>query len=191
MGWNDSRISLLSPGWRMVSEENSSNASTASGMPLRILHPERASEGCSAIINPEVLEGWLKEYGFGVRRRSPYGSRLQSEDVEVFLGIMDGVLAEVILTFTLTRDSPLRLDTWELFVKQLCESWGLRIHDSDLGFTVEANQFRRMLASTSAWQDFSEKFRWLPIRERLDSTSVWSEQENDGTPKRGQANNDE
>jgi hypothetical protein len=163
MGWNDSRISLLSPGWRMVSEENSSNASTASGMPLRILHPERGTESSSAIINPEALERWLKKYGFEVRRRSPYGSRLQSEDVEVFLGVMDGVLAEVILTFTLTRDSPLHLDKWNSFVSHLCESWGLRIHDSDLDFTVEANQFRRMLASTSAWQDFSKTFKWLPI----------------------------
>lgn len=171
MGWNDSRISLLSPGWKMVSED-SPNANTASGLPLRILHPERVSGGGSASIRPEALESWLEEYGFEVRRRSHYGSRLQLEDIEIFLGTVDSALAEVILTFTLTRDSPFRLDTWDSFVKRLCESWGLRIYVSDLDLTVEADQFRRLLASTSAWQDFSTNFKWSPIRERPDSTPV-------------------
>lgn len=163
MGWNNSRVSLLAPGWRMVTEEDCSNAGTLRGTPLRILHPERVSVITSSVIRPEALQGWLEEYGFEVRQRSQFGNRLQSEDVEVNLGTKDGAVAEVVLTFTLARDSPFRLDAWESLVKRLCEVWGLSIYVSDLGFTVGADEFRRVLGSTSAWQDFSTNFQWPSI----------------------------
>lgn len=163
MGWNDSRISLLAPGWKMVSEEDSSGVGTVSGMPLRILHSERVSEGDSTDICPEAMQSWLEEYGFEVRQLSEYGNRLQWEDVEANLGIEDGALAEVVLTFTLTRNSPLRLHAWESLVHRLSKAWGLGLYSSDLGFCVETDQFTQAIARTPAWRDFATNFKWSTI----------------------------
>lgn len=162
MGWNDSRILLLAPGWRMVSEDEISGAGNASGMPS-ILHPERVSESGSTGICPLAIQGWLEKYGFEVRQRWESGIQLQWEDIEALLGIREGTLAEVNLTFTLTRNSPLRLDVWKTLVQHLSEAWGLVIYATELGFMVETDQFVHVLAGTPAWSDFATNFKWLPI----------------------------
>ena len=55
MGWNDSRISLLAPGWKMVSQEAPSGFHTASGERLRILDVERSDESGSLLFLPMPL----------------------------------------------------------------------------------------------------------------------------------------
>jgi hypothetical protein len=163
MGWNDSRISLLAPGWKMVSQEAPIGYCTASGERLRILDVERANESNSTTIAPSTVERWLEDRGFRILQHSKFGNRLQWEDVEAALNAKEGALAEVCVTFTLSRDSPVRVDIWKSLVEQLCENWGFALYVSDLGFGVHADEFLRVLSDTPAWQDFQSKFKWSRI----------------------------
>jgi hypothetical protein len=43
MGWNNSRLDLLVPGWKIVPEE-APGTRTMKGTPLRILHVEQIKE---------------------------------------------------------------------------------------------------------------------------------------------------
>lgn len=160
MGWNESRISLLAPGWKMRSEQSATDAATVGGIPLRILYPEKISNSNSTAVSPQALQRWLEAYGFEVRQQSEYGNQLQWDDIEASLGIESGELAEVVLTLELNRESPSRLDVWKTLVRGLSKIWGLSIYASDLGRTVEIDQFDRILAKTPAWVAFSSKFNW-------------------------------
>jgi hypothetical protein len=55
------------------------------------------------------------------------------------------------------------LDEWEALVHRLSKTWGLGIYSTDLGFSVEADQFAQALAKTPAWRDFATKFKWPTI----------------------------
>jgi hypothetical protein len=138
-------------------------ARTADGSPVRILHPERRDDSETLKLPPDDVGAWLGERGFELTNRSPSSVRLQWEDVEAFLVVEEGELAEIILTFTLTRDSPSRWDMWKFRVEQLCEAWGLALYDSQRGFLVEASEILRVLADTQAWKDFEVNFKWPSV----------------------------
>ena len=87
--------------------------------------------------------------------------------MEAFLTVEEGVLAEVCLTFTLSRDSPSCVKVWNILVEQLCENWGFQLYVSDLGFGVHSDEFLRVLSDTPAWQAFRSNFKWSPIWEGL------------------------
>ncbi len=88
--------------------------------------------------------------------------RLHRDDVEAFLVVGDHELAEIILTFTLSRDSPSRWKLWEALVLQLCEDWDLGLYDAARGFMVEPTEILHALADTQAWRDFEANFHWPP-----------------------------
>jgi hypothetical protein len=81
-------------------------------------------------------------------------------DTEAFLVVKECELASIRLTFTLRRDSPSRWKSWQDFVKQLCGSWGLGLYDPSSGSIVDASEILRVLAETTAWQDFEANFGW-------------------------------
>jgi len=163
MGWNDSRVSLVAPGWRITTEGSSTVSQSNESAPIRVQDVERTENSGSVRLDPDRVQLWLMERGFALRQRSASFARLNKENMEVFLVIEDGELAEVILTFTLSERSPSQWETWRAFVTQICGAWGLGLYDSYLGTTVEADQLLRLLADTPAWREFGQHFGWPPV----------------------------
>jgi hypothetical protein len=147
----------------MVSAEAPRSYHTASGEPLMIVQVERAGESNSTAIDPAAVECWLENRGFRITQRSNIGNRLRWEDVEALFNVKEGVLAELGMTFTLSKTSPTRVVFWKCLVEQVCENWDFSLYASALGFPVCADQFLRALSSTPAWQDFHSRFNWPPI----------------------------
>jgi hypothetical protein len=162
MGWNDSRVWLLAPGWTMVAEHNTTGAKAWDGAPVRILSLAQTNASESATVSRDALEGSLEARGFQLRQKRDLSSRLQWQDVEAFLSVEEGWVAGVELTFTLCRDCPLRWATWRSLVKQLCRDWRLALYDPNLSVSVEATQTMRVLSGTQAWRDFERRFNWPP-----------------------------
>src|SRR5207248_1194241 len=105
MGWNTARVTLLPPRWKETVTE-AARARTAAGAPVRIARPVRTEDTAGKAVLLAPLSCWLEERGFVVSERSRSHVRLQRQDVEAFLAAEGEEVAEVILTFTLTRDSP-------------------------------------------------------------------------------------
>ena len=163
MGWNDSRVSLLAPGWRLLSEEAPNGARAIDDTPLMISHLERRAELGSTDIRPDAVEAWLERRGFDLRQKREDLIRLQWEDVEAFLTVKEKELAEINLTFTLSRNSPSRWASWQDLVMQLCETWDLMLYVPDLDFNVDANELLSVLARTHAWRDFEVNYKWPSV----------------------------
>jgi hypothetical protein len=163
MGWNDSRVSLLAPGWTKVSEENTRGARTADGTPVRITYLKRVGGYQSTEIDRNAVEGWLETRGFELQRKREASSRLHWEDVEAFLDVEEGELAGIELTFTLSQNSPSRWESWRALVQQISNVWDLALYDSEFGSNVEAGEILRVLSTTQAWREFGERFAWPPV----------------------------
>lgn len=162
MGWNESEVILLPAGWR-ISIEESPKGRTADGTPVQFLCLERVEDGRAKRVNAGGIQTWLEERGFELRERSPSLSQFALEEVDVFLCMKEGELAEVSVRFTLTRTSPNRWASWEALVGQLCQAWGLELYDPDRGLKVDAGEILRVLAGTQAWKDFEANFNWPPV----------------------------
>jgi hypothetical protein len=171
MGWNDSRVSLLAPRWKIGFEENTTGARTADGTPVRIAYMERVGDFESEGINRGAVEQWMEARGFQLQERAEEFTVLRWEDVEALLVVKDGELAGIELTFTLSRHSPSYWASWTSMVRDICKAWGLSLYDSSLGFNVESGEILRVLANTQAWRDLEEGFKWPPaIPARSDGT---------------------
>jgi hypothetical protein len=104
---------------------------------------------------------WLEERGFVITKRSSSHVQMQRKEVEAFLAAEGEEVAEVILTFTLTRDSPRRWPTWQTFVSELCGAWDLTLAAPDpLGGKAGATDLLSILSGTPAWRDFQAAFGW-------------------------------
>jgi hypothetical protein len=159
MGWNDSRIPLLAPGWKYTAS-GSSNSRTAEGTQVSVLDIERAEDTATMGIDAAKLIVWLQERGFKLHQQSDSYARLAREDIEAFLAIEGAELGELILTFSLSKESPNKLEAWQGLVDQICNAWGLKPYDLYLGSVVDSTQFLRLLTNTSAWRDFGLYFGW-------------------------------
>ncbi len=160
MGWNEARVTLIPPGWRPVVEE-SSRGRTADGTNVIIVDVERQENPTTENLCLESVIDWLQKRGFVLRDER--WQRLTWEDVEVDLFLKEGELADITLTFTLSQNAPSRWAAWIKLVRELCESWNLRLIDADHRTTVGADQLLRLLARTVAWRDFEENFGWPPV----------------------------
>jgi hypothetical protein len=160
MGCNTARVTLLPPRWKETMIE-SARARTAAGTPVRIARAVRAEDSVGEAVQLASLCRWLEERGFVVTERSLSHLQLQREDVEAFLGVEADEVAEVILTFTLNRDSPRRWDAWQRFVAELSGAWNLALFAPDHpGGKAGAADLLRILSRTPAWLDFQAAFGW-------------------------------
>jgi hypothetical protein len=160
MGWNTTRVTLLPPRWKETVTE-SAQARTAAGTPVRLVRSVRAKDTAGVAVLLAPLCRWLEERGFIVSEHSRSQVRLQREDIEAFLAAEGEEVAEIILTFTLTRDSPRRWGTWQKFVIELCGAWDLALADpGHPGGKVPVGEIFRLLSEAPAWRDFQVVFGW-------------------------------
>jgi hypothetical protein len=115
---------------------------------------------CQSSLQPAKVQEWLEERGFRVSEQDARRIVLVSENVEAFLAIKEAELADVILTFTLTRDSPAQWERWQALVDQLCTGWSLRLYDPKRDSLVNAGDLLPILADTQAWKNFERQFNW-------------------------------
>jgi len=160
MGWQESRVTLLAPGWRQV-VEISPRARTFGGIPVRITRAVREENGRAGEVPTEAVRRWLEQHGFVLREQGKGVCKLERDDVLAELYDKDGELAELELTFTLSRDAPTRWEAWQAFVRELCAAWGLRLADwAAGGKLVGPEELLRLLSQTVSWQDFQAHFGW-------------------------------
>lgn len=163
MGWNDSRVYLVTPGWKLVGQDAPTGAKSISGERVQILHSERLENEDSKKISHSDACNSLWRRNFRVVQFSQQGDRLQWQDVEAAIELQDENVKGMTLTFTLTRDSPGRLNAWISLVSELCKSLGLSLYDTDHGFPVGTDQFLGLLQETAAGQEFAVKYDWPSI----------------------------
>lgn len=89
-----------------------------------------------------------------------WGVAMARGEVEVLLTCEAGTLTEVILTFTLDRDSPRRLGDWEELVATMHRAFALQLVDRLTLEPVEANELRRLITSAPTWGEFAEHWCW-------------------------------
>ena len=162
MGWQESRVSLVPPGWREV-VELSPTARTFGGVPVRIIRVERVTNGRAEGLDPGAVREWLAAHGFRVVEQYRTSVTFGRDDILADLYEKDGELAHLSLTFTLSRDAPSRLGKWQAFVTEMCEAWGLKLGDSPRGRLVGPEDLPRLLSETVSWQDFQRNFGWPPV----------------------------
>jgi hypothetical protein len=160
MGWNDSRVTLVARGWTIVDEEVASKNRTTSGSSVRILRPERVEDSGADGLRPEAVRKWFEKRGFRIMQESPLGDRLQWESIEADLGVNESELAEITLTFTLSRNSPDHWQSWKGLVEAICDNWGFCLFDPEKNHMVDASDILRVLSETQAWRDFGNQFHW-------------------------------
>src|SRR5262249_52766320 len=122
----------------------------------------RAEDSPATHMDPNEVRVWLEARGFELREQGPSWLVLVHEDADAFLVVEEGELAKIILTFTLTRDSPSRWRIWQALVEDMCEKWGLILYDSNTGSMVDGSEVLRVLGETQAWKDFESNFDWPP-----------------------------
>jgi hypothetical protein len=163
MGWNDARVTLVAPGWRVVSEDSCPPRRTAKGLPLRIRRIERVRTDSEAIRASEVIE-WLQIRGFSLVEQSHSSLTLKQKDIEAFLAVDDSDMSEMIVTFQLTPDAPKRWVSWKEFVVSCSNGWDLSLYDPRQRVIVDSSEVFRLLSETEAWQDFAVHYQWpLPF----------------------------
>jgi hypothetical protein len=162
MGWNDSRVELLAPNWRQFVEEIPSTK-TMEGRSLRLLDAVAQDSTEGQRIDAEAVKGWLQERGFRLEEDDADSARLTREDIEAFLEVEDGELAQIVLTFTLAPDSPSRWERWKELVEDLSEAWHLSLADTEHGTKLGVSELFRLLSETIAWREFERNFGWPTI----------------------------
>lgn len=158
MGWNTARVTLLPPRWKQVVTA-SPRARTAAGGSVHIARSVRTEDGTGPTVGVAAVCSWLEERAFRSAERSPSFVSLRRQDVEVFIGVEGEEVAEIVLTFTLDRNSPLRREAWQQFTCDLCAAWPLALADGTRpGERLPPGEFTRLLGETPAWREFQEAF---------------------------------
>ena len=162
MGWQESRVTLIPPGWYEVSEP-SPTARTYGDRPVMIVRTERESNGQGVGLPPALVQHWLEERGFKISETWKNGAQLEKGDILSELYCRDNELSEIILTFILSRDVPARWDAWQAFVNDICRQFGLSLGDSAQNRKVGPDELLRLLSETISWQDFQRNFKWPSV----------------------------
>jgi len=159
MGWNDIRVSLVPLGRKMVAKVDPS-ALTTQGQPVSILHTEAESDHPAPAQNLHSCRTWLEKSGFRVIQGSPAGIRMVRDEVEAFLAAEAETLSEVILTFTLSRQSPDRITEWEMLVAAICPVFSLSLIDRQRQDNVIIEDSAQLMKSQPQWLDAAERWGW-------------------------------
>jgi hypothetical protein len=102
-----------------------------------------------------VVKSPYRKYGRGTAS-SPVGTR---HEIEVFVSPHAEEVSSLYCRFALARDTPVRLEQWELFVQELCGAFGLRIAVRDAE-AVGPERFIEVLQQDDHWRDFAAQLGW-------------------------------
>ena len=105
----------------------------------------------------------LEQEGFDVSQRGESFLRMKKGEIEAFIGIEQGMVSEVIVTFTLNRSSPSRAPDWQRLICHLVESDELFLVDRSTQQRVGGEEFLRVLTESPAWRHFAKAHDWPEI----------------------------
>jgi hypothetical protein len=159
MGWNDSRIDLLPPNWIQRVEEVPGTR-TMEGRPIQLVHAIPQAGAAGQRIDAKMVRDQLQTKEFSLLDYDADRGFLSRQDIEAFLQIENGELAQLVLTFRMAADSPSHWRIWKELVDDLCATWGLRLVDPQHGNIVGSTDLFRILSSTIAWREFARNFNW-------------------------------
>jgi hypothetical protein len=159
MGWNEVRVSLVPTGRKIVAERDLT-ARTTEGNAVAILHSVPDNISAAQPLDQEAALRRLEAHGFGVLQRGQSFVRMKKGEIEAFVAIEDGVVSEVIVTFTLNRSSPLLAPDWQHLISHLVQPDGLALFDRTARQRVGSDVFLRLLTESPAWKQFAEAYGW-------------------------------
>ena len=110
-----------------------------------------------------TLRCLLEANGFDVLLREQSFVRMKKGEIETFVGIEDGVVSEIIVTFTLNRSSPLQAPGWQRLISHLVQPAGLALFDRTTQQRVGSDVFLQLLTQSPAWKQFAEAYGWPEI----------------------------
>jgi hypothetical protein len=154
MSWNEVKIGLVPIGSR-VYQSKSESGTTADGYPLTIISvkpPEEPHE----LISVSDLEKWLVALGYKFVCRKINSSRHDLEDISVLIYSDQGWLKKITLNIKIDLNANDRIKIWEGLIKQICESFHLRLIDSRVGL-VEPAEFQDLVKKSFAWECFLKR----------------------------------
>ena len=162
MGWNEVRVSLVPAGRKIVAERDLAGAPPEATR-SRFSIPFRTRILLRSRLIREPCMRRLEAHGFEVLQRGQSFVRMKKGEIETFLEIEDGVVSEVIVTFTLNRSSPLRAPDWQRLISHLVQPDGLALFDRTTQQRVGGDEFLRLLTESPAWKQFAEAHGWPEI----------------------------
>jgi len=173
MGWNDIRVSLVPLGRKVVAKADPS-ALTTQGQPVLILHTAAELDHHSPAQNLQACRSWLEESGFQVVQSHLAGIRMTRGDVEAFLVAEAETLAEIILTFTLSRQSLDRLAEWQRLVADICPVFSLALVNCRNQKKLTDTDFVHLIRSQPQWLDAAERWGWSETNDFAGAqSSIW------------------
>jgi hypothetical protein len=155
MGWNEVRVSLVPAGRKIVTEVGLA-ARTTAGDPVAILHSIPDSESAAQPLDQGAMQRRLEQEGFDVSQQGESFLRMKKGEIEAFIGIEQGMVSEVIVTFTLNRSSPSRAPDWQRLICHLVESDALFLVDRRTQQRVGGDEFLRVLTESPAWRQYAK-----------------------------------
>jgi hypothetical protein len=162
MGWNEVRVSLVPMGRKIVTEVDLA-ARTTAGDPVAILHSIPDAESAAQPLDRGAMQRRLEQEGFDVSQQGESFLRMKKGEIEAFIGIEQGMVSEVIVTFTLNRSSLSRAPDWQRLICHLVESDELFLVDRRTQQSVGGDDFLRVLTASPAWRQFAKAQGWLEM----------------------------
>jgi hypothetical protein len=160
MTWNTVRAALLPPRWRGVEVEQAVERRSLGGQPVRVIGVERDETAVAEPVRLAPVRAALEARGFTEREPIRNGASLHRHDVQAELFEEDGELADVLLTFTLSRDSPRQWPAWQQLVDGLSAEFRLHLEDRDSLRPVPTGDLFRLLSRMGQWREFRDHFHW-------------------------------
>jgi len=154
MGWNDARIDLVAPDWRISCKEETTRA----GQKISILDEIRESHPPTKRIEPDLVFDWLEEKGFVLEK--PTEKTFRQGEIEAFPIVKEGELASLNLTFQLSKNSPQQWLKWNGLIELLCKTWALAPYDYRGQVRADPKDGVKLLSRTQSWMEFSNNFHW-------------------------------
>ena len=139
-----------------------------SGQPVRIVSAVRSENSKAKAVRFDALCRWFEGKGFEVVTCSAVYAEFHSAAIESALGRRAEIdvsasaegseVTSLYCRFLLNRETPLRLECWDAFMRELCGTFALRISVSD-SESVEPEEFLTVVRGTDNWRCFAESVR--------------------------------
>jgi hypothetical protein len=167
MAFDQVSLFLYPPRWERQSVAHP-QMMHISGEPVSVVSDKRADSN-GPIVQLADMSRWFEAKGFERGwHESNYHSALvptqfgPQAEIDVTACAEGGEHEEVTslyCRFRIIRDTPVRLERWEMFMLELCGTFGLRIGVADGDF-VGAEEFLDVVKDTNTWQCFADQFGW-------------------------------
>jgi hypothetical protein len=136
--------------------------------PLASVSAARSNDCKSPPLQLEAVCQWFETRQFQATHHTENFARFYSANIEsvcgpepeivACIGTDEDEVSSLYCRFRLTQQTP-RLDHWDRFMRELCESFQLQISVSETAY-VGPDQFRRLLLEDDRWHGFAEQFGW-------------------------------